>query len=382
MRARHLLATPLALFLACSNGKGGPNGLVDGEACASPGAQGSCATGYACKSYVASGGAPVNVCRATCATSTDCNQVFTENRCVSGFCTCSPGPIGADACTADDPVTVCHPDYGYCAPGLLPDAGCAAGEAPSPYDGVVLCRPAGVAADGGPDGGGGASCGLEDSQGDCPWPQYCGPGGCAFPQNVDDAGADSPDPACALGGSNVDQLRQSHGSPFAPPQASAPGGPILIQMTQDQTGLYCNQGLGPADSAPNGALCLGDGTYCDVTDDVAIFTGFVYDPSGSFEVAQGTQLDEQFFAIAETGSNAGQGVSLATLDPSVATNQIGHVVPSNGDWSAAGGEFILWRCFLHASVGSQISSGLPAHYAQTTAGPGNTYCATWSASGG
>jgi hypothetical protein len=181
------------------------------------------------------------------------------------------------------------------------------------------------------------------------------------------------------GAGNADQLRQS-GEPFAPPEGAAPGGPIIITMAQDPSGEFCGAELHGVDSM-NPALCFGDGKYCATADDVAVLTGYIYDPAASFQPGEGTLLDQQFFAVVESGSNAGSGEALSTLDSSVATNQIGHVVPYNGEWTSSGGEFVLWRCFLHASASTAIGSSVPAHYAQTTSGPGNTYCTTWDTGG-
>ncbi|MHB8419849.1 MAG: hypothetical protein ACYDCL_17375 [Myxococcales bacterium] len=391
MSARSALLGSLALLVACPKSKG-PDALVEGQACASPGAQGSCAPGLTCEGYDAGSG-PSSVCRQSCTDSSDCNQVFTENRCVAGVCSCVPGAIGQDACTADDPATVCHPDYGYCAPGVAADAGCNPGEAPAPYDGVLICRPAGAGGDGGFDAGS-SGCGIADSQGTCPWPQFCATasataaGGCALPQNAGDGGQDIPDPLCdytggPTGNDNADQIRTSGGQPFGPPEGPSPGGPILITMAQDLSGLYCGSYLGGAQPSPNDALCSGDGTFCDRNDDVAVFTGYVYDPAASFAVSEGAALDKQFLAVVESGSGVGSGEALATRDPNLATLQIGHVVPGAGNWTASGGAFILWRCFTASAVGTQMGGTLiPAHYAQTSGYPGNTFCSTWSTTGG
>jgi hypothetical protein len=196
------------------------------------------------------------------------------------------------------------------------------------------------------------------------------------------------------GNDNADELRESKGSAFAPPSGNNAGGPIIISLAQDLSGSQCAvctngicQGteLGMSDPA-NTALCFGDGNYCGLTDDVVVFIGYAYDPAASFSPNESSELDGQFYAIAETGSNAGQGQVLSGTAPAIATNQIGHVVPEPGNWSTVGGQFILWRCFLSAGVDGglpavdlQVGGGLvPAHYAKTTSGPGNTFCATWT----
>jgi hypothetical protein len=375
-----------------SNSSGGA-----GEACSAPGSQSNCAAGLACKNFLdvpAPGGTQtIAVCEQTCTSNSDCNATYTKNVCASGFCSCTPGPVGSDSCTAANPNTVCHPDYDYCATAVDGDAGsCNPGEAPALYNGVTICRPTGTVTDAGTDGGS-TTCGYANSQGNCPWPQFCsGLGGvaCAFPQNVDDAGADSPDPACSYTGGpdgtdNADQLRQSKGSPFAPAGGGKSAGPILISMTQDTSGIHCGTELGGTDTV-HSALCFGDGKYCGLTDDVAVFNGSVYDPAANFGTNEGMGLDGQFFAIAEAGSSAGQGQALSSMDATLATIQIGHVVPEQGNWSTVGGQFVLWRCFSAAGVDggpapvvTQVGGSLiPAHYAKTTGGPGNTFCSTWS----
>ncbi len=383
----------VASLAACPTTSGASSSGGLGQACKAPGSQSNCGVGLACKNYldvpVPDGTQTIAVCQQTCTSNSDCDATYTKNVCTDGFCTCTPAPVGADACTAANPDTVCHPDYDYCATAVAADAGtCNPGEAPALYDGFTICRPTGVASDAGVDGGV-SSCGFDNTQGDCPWPLYCnGIGGvaCAFPQNIDDAGTDSPSAACSYTGGpdgtdNADQLRQSKGSPFSPATAQSP---IVISMNQDQSGIHCGTELGPGDTV-NTALCFGDGKYCGLEDDVAVFNGYVYDPAASFAPSESVQLDAQFYAIVETGSNAGQGQALGSTDPAVASKQIGHVVPEQGNWSTVGGQFVLWRCFLSAGVDggtpavvTQIGGTLiPAHYAKTTGGAGNTYCSSW-----
>jgi hypothetical protein len=386
-----------ATVAACpaSNNNGSNNGV--GAACKAPGSQSNCGIGLACKNYldvpVPDGTQTIAVCQQTCTSNSDCNATYPKNVCMAGVCACTPGPVGSDPCTAANPNTVCQPDFDYCATVVDADAGCNTGEEPTLYDGVTICRPSGASVDGGEDGGT-SSCGYDNTEGSCPWPQFCsGQGGvaCAFPQNVDDAGTDAPDPACSYTGGpdatdNADQLRETKGTPFGKQ------GPIVISLIQDQSGLHCDNELGPGDQA-NNALCFGDGKYCGAsfgdepglyTDDVVVFNGYAYDPTASFAVDEGTELDGQFYAIVETGSNAGTGQPLSATDPAIAYNQIGHIVPDLGNWTAVGGQFVLWRCFLSAvdagtaPIVTQVGGTLiPADYAKTSGSAGNTYCGSW-----
>ncbi|MHB1845961.1 MAG: hypothetical protein ACYCWW_14140 [Deltaproteobacteria bacterium] len=378
LTAAHLLA--MAALAASACGGGGSGGGDGGADAASPAFEGElcsgaagCISGLGCETYTGVGagaGQTIAICRQTCAQATDCNVTFPSDVCTNGYFTCTPtNDPSTDPCTKVNPNTVCHPDYQYCV--TVGGGSCQPGEAPATYEGQTICRPApadaGVTTDGGPQG----ACSGTDVQSSCSWPEFCTGTDCAAPQNVSATGQDSPSPSCAFtgsGGGNADQIR-------ATPVAS--NGPILMAMAQDLTQADCSNAQLKTDMTADTNsqhLCNGDGNeQCGSTEFAVMFQGSVYDPAGAFVTAEGPSLDGQFYRIVEGGSTQGAGDDL-TQAASGAVHA-GHVIPQ-GDWTAHGGSFVLLRCF--GAGNTTLTQGYtPAHYAQTTGNPGNTFCATW-----
>lgn len=369
-------------YSACGGSGGGDGGSTgaEGDVCdtAAP-----CNSGLVCKTYLGVGadGGSIQICRATCQGASDCNATFTSDVCSgTGVCACTPSAT-SDPCTAVNPNAVCHPDYDYCV--TAGSGSCQVGEAPATYNGKAICRPDGsLSGGGGVDGGadagvdgGPTGCSGTDVQSNCPWPEYCGGSGpCEVAQNMTAAGTDQPGIACdfsASGGGNADTLR-------TPPVGA--NGPILMAMAQDTSQADCNsQSLGldmtPDTNTNNAHLCNGDAVQqCGATESVVMFQGTVYDPKGGFATTAGAALDHQFFRVIE-GSGSTRGEAADLTKPSSGAGYTGHLIPQAG-WTAAGGSFVLLRCF--GANDQTLSEGyVPAHFAQTTGNPGNTFCATW-----
>ena len=221
-------------------------------------------------------------------------------------------------------------------------------------------------------------CGDPNTQGMCNWPEYCGDTAqCVPAQNMDPSGADDPSADCFYTGpptANADAQRSTNNSPGPVGQ----DGPILITVQQvDPAGDCSPYGLQGPDVSDS-ALCDGDGSVCGAMDQVAVFTGIVYDVNSAFATSEGTALDNQFYRVVQWSELGNVGNGFPMTHKYYGSIQDGHVVPQP-DWTSAGGSFVLWRCFSSSQPYSTVTPNkyIPAHFAKTSGNPGNTYCASW-----
>jgi hypothetical protein len=250
---------------------------------------------------------------------------------------------------------------------------------------------AGDGGDGGHPGLNGACTAPDNTQGGCPWPEFCLAKTCTPPQNLNAQGQDIPANACVTSSSTVQgagNLDLDRSEEDAGLELLSPLSAIIMDLQQIpiQSDQDCVTYIGhnTTEYQESAKACAGGNTdaagvaICADREAAVLFKGDAFDPEAHFAPKEGTDLDAQFYWMTTV-----QAPTNFTAVGVYGAAQSGFIIPGTG-WSKSGGPFIMAQC-LAKSVGYPLilnADPVTLHFADTTttdAGvAGNSFCTTWS----